>query len=88
MENYFTKNLKDLRAEFGISQAQLAKRLNIAANTISRWETGFSEPSIQQILDFGFMRLLSNFNGRITETLKNLQNVTPTKTVGAARYIR
>ena len=51
MENYFTKNLKYLRAEFGISQAQLAKRLNIAANTISRWETGFSEPSIQQILD-------------------------------------
>ena len=51
MENYFTKNLKDLRAEFGISQAQLAKRLNIAAITISRWETGFSEPSIQQILD-------------------------------------
>lgn len=45
------KNLKDLRAEFGISQAQLAKLLNIAANTISRWETGFSEPSIQQILD-------------------------------------
>lgn len=37
--------------ERGISQAQLAQQLNITVKTISHWETGYSEPSIQQILD-------------------------------------
>lgn len=51
MKSSFMKNLKSLRMERGISQAQLAQQLNITVKTISHWETGYSEPSIQQILD-------------------------------------
>lgn len=33
-------DLKKWRSEYGFSQAQLAKRLNVAVMTVSRWETG------------------------------------------------
>lgn len=51
MVSKFAKNLKEARRELGISQAELAKRLDITIKTVSHWETGYSEPSIQQILD-------------------------------------
>ena len=34
--------LKALRREKGLTQEQLAERLNVSARTISRWETGVS----------------------------------------------
>ena len=46
----FPKNLKDLRVARGIGQAELAKVFNISLKTISHWETGYSEPSIAQLI--------------------------------------
>lgn len=51
MKNYFKENLKQLRKENGYSQKELAEKLNSTIKTISHWETGYSEPSIQQILE-------------------------------------
>lgn len=51
MKSYFKENLKQLRKENGYSQTSLASILNISVKTISHWETGYSEPSIQQLLD-------------------------------------
>ncbi|MCM1367490.1 MAG: helix-turn-helix domain-containing protein [Roseburia sp.] len=51
MMSKFSENLKEARHELGISQAELAKRLDLTLKTVSHWETGYSEPSIQQILD-------------------------------------
>lgn len=49
-ENFFSKNLKNLRIETKISQDVLAKKLNVSIKSISHWETGYSEPSISQLL--------------------------------------
>lgn len=36
----FTERLKELRNKEGLSQAELAKQLGVAMDTISKWETG------------------------------------------------
>ena len=42
--------LKDIRKAKGISQLKLAIDLNTSQNTISRYETGQREPSINKII--------------------------------------
>ncbi|MBP5467152.1 MAG: helix-turn-helix transcriptional regulator [Clostridia bacterium] len=39
-----------MRVERSITQEQLAKKLNISLKTISHWETGYTEPSITQLI--------------------------------------
>ena len=50
MEKIFKENLKSLRIAKGIGQAVLAEKMNISTKTISHWETGYSEPSIAQLV--------------------------------------
>ena len=45
----FSKTLKKLRAESGISQLQLAERLFVERSTISRWESGNRIPDNRMI---------------------------------------
>ncbi len=44
------ENLKDLRKAKGIGQDILAEELNVSVKTISHWETGYSEPSVAQLI--------------------------------------
>ena len=44
------ENLKTLRKENKIEQVKLAKELNVSAKTISHWETGYTEPSVSQLI--------------------------------------
>ncbi len=46
----FNENLKSLRVAGGVGQKQLAEALNISLKTISHWETGYSEPSVSQLI--------------------------------------
>ena len=46
----FANNLKNLRTEREITQADLAQALSTTEKTISHWETGYSEPSISQLV--------------------------------------
>ena len=49
MKGNFGKILKELRREKEILQSGLGKVLNVANNTISSWERGNSEPSLEQL---------------------------------------
>ncbi|MCL2061813.1 MAG: helix-turn-helix domain-containing protein [Firmicutes bacterium] len=49
MKGNFGKTIKTLRKEKGIRQADLGKVLNVANNTVSSWERGNSEPSLEQL---------------------------------------
>ena len=51
MENRFRDNLKSFRKAGKISQQQLAVVLHTTVKTISHWETGYTEPSINQLLE-------------------------------------
>ncbi len=46
----FKENLKTLRTEKGLGQSALAEKLSVSVKTVSHWETGYTEPSIQQLL--------------------------------------
>lgn len=41
----FKENLRNLRITFGLSQAQLAEKLDVNQRTVSAWEKGVCEPS-------------------------------------------
>lgn len=62
----FKDNLKALRTTAGIGQKQLADALNTSPKTISHWETGYSEPSVEQLirLDDYFDISLDELTGR------------------------
>lgn len=49
---YVASRIRELRIHFGaegLSQEALAKELNVATNTISRWETGTYKPSLEDL---------------------------------------
>lgn len=46
------KRLKELRKEKGLTQAQLAKELNIDKSTIGKYETDKIEPSFSKLFVF------------------------------------
>ena len=44
-------NLKRLRSENEMTQSDLAQVLHTTEKTISHWETGYSEPSVSQLIN-------------------------------------
>ncbi len=50
MKETFGKRLKDLRTERGLSQVELAKRLNVGKSIISLWEKDECEPTASKII--------------------------------------
>ena len=60
----FKDNLRNLRKVKGLSQQQLADKLNVSFKTISHWELGYSEPSLyllsklKEILNASYEELL------------------------------
>lgn len=73
--NNFNKILKDLRNKKGLSQFQLAKKINVAQNTVSNWEKGIREP------DWEMMGVIANFFG---VTVDYLLGRTETKNLTSA----
>lgn len=52
IRGYVAKRIKELREAYGssgLSQEALAKKLGVATNTISRWETGTYEPTLEDL---------------------------------------
>lgn len=44
------QRIGELRASFGWSQVDLAKRLSVAKQTVSNWENGNIQPSIEMLI--------------------------------------
>lgn len=51
VNNYFGKQLRDLRVEKGLSQRELGKIFNVCNQTISFWETGSREPDLDTLVE-------------------------------------
>lgn len=61
--------LKEIRKSKGISQLKLAMDLNTNQNTISRYETGEREPSINELI-----KIADYFNVSIDYLLERTDN--------------
>ena len=46
----FAENLKNLRKANKMDQIKLANEISVSPKTISHWETGYTEPSINQLI--------------------------------------
>ena len=55
MEHNFSRNLKTLRAEKGLTQEQVAERLNVSSQAVSRWECGTGTPDIMLLPEIARM---------------------------------
>jgi len=52
IREYVARRIRELRSGYGktgLSQEALAKELGVATNTISRWETGTYEPTLDDL---------------------------------------
>lgn len=74
--NYIGDKIRDLRTNYaegeGLSQEALAKALNVATNTISRWETATYHPSLDdldRLARFFGVSILRFFPPEQTDTL-------------------
>ncbi|MBQ7797682.1 MAG: helix-turn-helix transcriptional regulator [Clostridia bacterium] len=47
----FKDNLKSLRILNNLTQQALAEKLGVSFKTISHWESGYSEPSLQLLVE-------------------------------------
>lgn len=47
----FSQNLKNWRTSQHLSQKELASKIHTTLQSISHWETGYTEPSIQQLIE-------------------------------------
>ena len=45
-----SEKLQNLRKAAGLSQEQLAERLNVTRQAVSKWETGEGKPDIDNLL--------------------------------------
>lgn len=50
MNRYFNRNLKYIRTQKGISQQELASKLNIDRSTISRWENEDMDATLENAI--------------------------------------
>lgn len=48
--NQLCENLKKLREKFGLNQEELAEKLDVSSQAVSKWETGESTPALKTLI--------------------------------------
>lgn len=78
----FNENLKAIRRENGLSQAELAKKLNLADTSVSAYELSKNEPTIEtlknmsKLFNVSIDELVGNdFDDGFTPTVKELRKL-------------
>lgn len=66
--NKIAKRLKELRIARNIKQSELAKYLSVDYRTISNWERGINEPSLDMVIK------LAKYFGETTDYLLGIEN--------------
>lgn len=64
VKHMLSENIKRLRAESGMSQEELAARLAVVRQTVSKWERGMSVPDADMVV-----RLAELFGVPVSELL-------------------
>ena len=90
----FAENLKKIRKDKGYTQEELAKKLNVVRQTVSKWEKGLSLPDVDMLSKIANV-LETDVNilldGQITSTdqseiVKQLAKINEQLTIKNRRY--
>lgn len=76
----FNENLKKLRKEKGFSQEELAAKLNVVRQTISKWEKGLSVPDAQLLISLSEI-LETPVSVLLGETIESKESVSDKNTI-------
>ena len=68
---FFNEKLKMLRKESNLTQEELAEKLNVSRQAITKWESGDGTPDIENLKQISIL-----FNTAIDELVKEDKNVT------------
>jgi transcriptional regulator with XRE-family HTH domain len=74
-----SKNIKELRLERGLSQAELAKKIGVTQGAVYFWEKGISEPTagfvkkLAEFFEISTDDLLSHNTKRVSATTKEAE---------------
>ena len=69
VEYYGADRIKKLRQQFGLTQSDLAKKLNITRSSVNAWEMGISIPSTQYIVELAeLFKVSTDYNLDCPET--------------------
>ena len=79
--NLVSNSIKKLREERGMTQDELAEKLNVTRQAVSNWETGKTQPDIEtltrlaEIFDVSVERIIygSERKERIVQVSRNVQ---------------
>ena len=75
----FNENLKYLRKQAGLTQEQLAEKLDVSRQAITKWESGQSLPDIENLKEISYIfsvsidSLVSEIDCKSTTKIKNLK---------------
>ena len=83
----FNNKLYELRKQKGLSQEELANRLNVSRQTISKWEVGDSTPEMEKLVAISDLFDIS-LDELVLNKAPEPENVpnTQVQTAGAAMY--
>ena len=79
---HIAKKIKELRVASGLTQGQLARKIHVTPNTVSRWESGEYKPKIEdlerlsRVLDRPLWAFMPGDTGPATEDQKALLSAT------------
>lgn len=70
----FNENLKTIRKSKGLSQEEMASRLNVVRQTVSKWEKGLSVPDAEMLIKIADLFEVS-VNELLGAKLESISNV-------------
>ena len=83
MTNTFGKNLMELRKKNGLSQEDLANRLNVTRQTVSKWELEQTSPSLKDLKNISDF-----FNISLDELTSNDINISTKESINQTNNIK
>lgn len=70
----FNKNLKFLRKKEGLTQEELAEKLNVSRQSVTKWESGNAISDIEKIKEIAYI-----FSISVDSLIGDIENKTPNK---------
>ena len=68
------KTIQDLRKRKGLSQEELAEKIDVSRQAVSKWENGSSVPDVEKIIALSdFFQVSTDYLLKGKETEKNIK---------------